>query len=240
MVPHALPLLAATDATELARGTTIAVVALLVLVLVLGVGAFIVLFRRGGNRGRRGTTSQAALDAQAAALLVSLDDRVRDAENEVGFAVAQFGFASARDFTSALTEARLKLTEAFRLAQQRDTAASTADQLRRRNTLQMIALCQKALASLDHFDAVFAERRRTEVGAAQTASELRARLRALRDRLSHVEQQCDEASGRFVEVVLAAAMRQLSQAKAFLLHAEQELDAASPEISPTCAKHGWR
>lgn len=36
MVPNALPLLAATDAAELARGTTIAVVAIVVLVLGLG------------------------------------------------------------------------------------------------------------------------------------------------------------------------------------------------------------
>ncbi|GAA1208331.1 hypothetical protein [Rhodoglobus aureus] len=233
MVPLALPLLAATDAAELARGTTIAVVALLVLVLALGVGAFIVLFRRGGDRGRRGAASQANLDAQAAALLVGLDDRVRDAENEVGFAVAQFGVESARDFDSALAEARLKLTEAFRLGQQRDTATSDAVQLRRRNTLQMIALCDKAFASLDRFDSAFAERRRTEVDAAQTARELRARLGALRDRLSALQDRRAEAAEHYVEVVLAVTTRQLVHVEEFLDHADQELDAVSPEISPT-------
>ena len=232
-MPLTLSLLAATDAAELARGTTIAVVALLVLVLAVGVGAFIVLFRRGGNRGSGGRTSQAALDTRAAALLVNLDDRVRDSENEVGFAVAQFGFESAKDFDSALSDARRKLTEAFRLGQQRDTAAPDADQLRRRNTLQMIALCDQALASLDRFDSAFAERRRTEVDAAQTAHELRTRLAASRNRLLESQHDRAEAAEHYLEVVLASGTQQLLQAEALLDHAKQELDAASPEISST-------
>ena len=232
-MPHALSLLAATDASELARGTMIAVVALIVLALVLGAGAFVVLFRRGGDRGRRGATSQASLDSQAAALLVRLDDRVRDAENEVGFAVAQFGAASVHDFKSALTDAKRQLTEAFRLGQQRDTAASDAEQLHRRTTRQMIALCENALASLDRFDTAFTERRRAEVDAAQTARELREQLNALRDRLSHVQQECADAARRFGKVVLAPAARYVTHAEAFLDNAEQKLDAASPEISST-------
>jgi len=232
-VPHALSLLAATDASELARGTMIAVVALIVLTLVLGAGAFVVLFRRGGDRSRRGATSRASLDSRAAALLVRLDDRVRDAENEVGFAVAQFGAASVHDFNSALTDAKLQLTEAFRLGQQRDTAASAAEQLHRRTTRQMIALCEKALASLDQFDTAFAERRCTEVDAAQTAHALWEQLSALRDRLSHLQQECADAARHFGEVVLAPAARYVTHAEAFLDSAEQKLDAATPEISST-------
>ncbi|MGV8857775.1 hypothetical protein [Rhodoglobus sp.] len=233
MVPVALPLVALTAASELARGTTIAVVALLVLVLGLGIGAFIVLFRRGGDRGIRGSTSQSELDARAAALLVTLDDRVRDAENEVGFAIAQFGVADTHEFGTALTEARLTLTEAFRLGQQRDTAAKDAEQLRRRNTLQMIALCDRALTSLDRFENAFAQRRRTEVDAGHTAQELRAQLRALRDRLSHDQQKLTEAAEHYVAAVLAAPQEQLARADALLTHAERELEEVSAEISPT-------
>jgi len=232
-VPYALPLLAATDAAEIVRGTTIAVVAIVVLVLGLGAGAFVVLFRRGGDRGIRGTASQSGLDSRAATLLVALDDRVREAGNELGFAEAQFGVASTREFDSALRDARQQLTEAFRLGQQRDTAASTADRVRRSLTLQMIALCENAVASLDRFDSAFAERRRTEAGAAGTAYDLRARLRVLRDRQSAITDRRDEASRRYVESVLGATVGQLGQAGTFLGLAEQQLDAASFEISTT-------
>ncbi|EAR24867.1 Putative secreted protein [marine actinobacterium PHSC20C1] len=233
MVPHALPLLAVTDVTELVRGTTIAVAAIVVLVLALGAGAFVVLFRRGGDRGIRGTASQTGLDSRAAALLVALDDRVREAENEVGFAEAQFGVASTRDFDSALNDAREQLTEAFRLGQQRDTEASTADRVRRSLSLQMIALCEKAVATLDHFDTEFTQRRRTEVGAAETANTLRSRLQALRDRQSALEERRSEAAERYVAAAIESMVRQLSQASESLREAEQQLDAASPEISPT-------
>jgi len=232
-VSNALPLLAATDAAEILRGTTIAVVAIVVLVLGLVAGAFVVLFRRGGDRGIRGTASQSGLDSRAAALLVALDDRVRDAENELGFAEAQFGVANTRAFASALSDARQQLTEAFRLGQQRDTAAITADRVRRSLTLQMIALCESAVATLDRFDSAFAERRRTEVGAAETANDLRSRLHVLRDRQSTIADRRDEASERYVESVLGAAVRQLIEGGAFLDLAEQQLDAASPEISTT-------
>ncbi|WP_010203507.1 hypothetical protein [Salinibacterium sp. PAMC 21357] len=233
MVPFDLPLVVATAAVDVARGTTIAIVALLVLVLVLGVAAFVVLFRRGGDRASRGTPSQATLESTAAALLVKLDDRLREAEHEVGFAVAQFGVASARDFGDALTTARLKLTEAFRLGQQRDTAASDAEQLRRRNTLQMVALCNQALASLDRFDSEFAERRRTEVDAGHTASALHTRLGVLRDQLSAVLLQREEATKRYGEAVLTVVTKQLTQAETFLASAEHGVNDASPEISPT-------
>ncbi|MGV8913401.1 MAG: hypothetical protein ACOH14_12380 [Rhodoglobus sp.] len=233
MVPLVLLPMATSDATELARGTTVAIVTLLVLVLALGAGAFIVLFRRGGDRGRRGATTQATLDAKSASLLVSLDDRVRDAENEVGFAIAQFGAANAADFNRALVEARLQLTEAFRLGQQRDTAASDAVHLRRRNTLQMIALCEKSLASLDRYDNAFTERRRTEVDAGQTSHELRAQWGLLRDRLTLREQQNAAASDQYLPTVVAVPARQLTEAAALLARAEHELDDASGKISST-------
>ncbi|QYH35574.1 hypothetical protein [Salinibacterium sp. M195] len=233
MVPDALLLLAATDAVELVRGTTIAVVTLVVVVLAVGVGAFILLFRRGGDRGIRGSSSQTELDAHAAALLVSLDDRVRDSENEVGFAIAQFGAASVQEFTRALTQARQELTEAFRLGQQRDIAVNEADRSRRRTTLQMIALCEKALLLLERFDSDFTERRRTEAAAGGTVIELTQQLSSLREHLVRLQQQQDEAAERYLESVLAVAIRQRENARQLLDNATQHLDVASPEISET-------
>ena len=233
MVPNASPFLAAFDAAEIARSATIAVVALVVLVLGLGIGAFIILFRRGGDRGIRGSGSRPDLDSQAAALLVTLDDRVRDAENEVGFAEAQFGRASASDFDAALARARLQLVEAFRLGQQRDSTASDAGRLHRRTTLQMIALCQTALASLDRFHGAFAQLRRTEVDAAQTVGELRAKLGVLQDRLVHAKRRHEQAAEDYLESALAGAAQQIADGEALVNEIGQQLDVAVSRISPT-------
>ncbi|MBH0129688.1 hypothetical protein [Salinibacterium sp. NK8237] len=233
MVPHALPFLLITDTAELVRGTTIAVITVVVLVVAIGVVAFVVLFRRGGDRGIRGTSSQSALESRTASLLVILDDRVREADNELGFAVAQFGAAAARDFGSALAEARGQLTEAFRLGQQRDDVSATADHARRQLTLQMTALCEKALASLDRFDAAFTERRQNEVVAAETEHELRARLSTVRARQTAVRGAIAESAMSYVESALTAARRQLDAASIALDESEAALDAAAPGISPT-------
>ncbi|CAO1652980.1 TPM domain-containing protein [Salinibacterium sp. NYA9b] len=233
MVPHALPFLVATDTAELLRGTTIAVATVVVLVLAIGVIAFIVLFRRGGDRGIRGTSSQSALESRAASLLVTLDDRVREADYELGFAVAQFGAAASRDFASALAEARGQLTEAFRLGQQRDDVSATADHVRRRITLQMTALCEQALAKLDRFDTAFAERRRSEVGAAETEQQLRARLTAVRLRQTTAQDTVAELATTYVESAVKAARHHLDTASTTLDESETALDAAAPGISPT-------
>ncbi|MBH0116175.1 hypothetical protein I6E52_04890 [Salinibacterium sp. NG253] len=233
MVPHALPLLVATDTAELVRGTTIAVATVVVLVVAIGVVAFVVLFRRGGDRGIRGTSSQTALESRAAGLLVALDDRVREADLELGFAVAQFGAAAARDFGSALAEARGQLTDAFRLGQQRDDVSATADHARRQLTLQMTALCEKALATLDRFDAAFTERRQSEVGAAETEHQLRDRLSALRVRALATRDAVAERAPHYVESALTAPRRQLDAARSALDESETALDAAAPGISPT-------
>ncbi|MEV8253397.1 hypothetical protein AB0O95_05450 [Rhodoglobus sp. NPDC076762] len=232
MLPLALPLLVATDAADLVRGTTIAIVTAVVLLLAVGVIAFIVLFRRGGDRGIRGTASQSTLESRAAGLLVALDDRVREADLELGFAIAQFGADAAREFASALDEARGRLTEAFRLGQQRDATASTADQ-RRRLTLQMTALCEKALASLDQFDASFAARRNSEAAAATVERQLRSELESLRERLATASRQLSTAERDYTDEALTVARRELAASHTELAAAETALDAAAPSISPT-------
>ncbi|QAV70021.1 hypothetical protein ESZ53_05985 [Salinibacterium sp. UTAS2018] len=228
-----LPLVAATDTAEIVRGTTIAVVTIVVLVVAVGVVAFVTLFRRGGDRGIRGTASQSALESRAAGLLVALDDRVREADLELGFAVAQFGADAAHDFTSSLAEARGQLTEAFRLGQQRDDAASTTDQRRRGLTLQMTALCEKALATLDRFDASFAARRQDEVEASATAQQLRAQAVRLLDRLAAGARQLAAAEELYDDDVLTVPRRELAAGRSEIAAAETALDAAAANISPT-------
>lgn len=227
------PLLVATDAAEVLRGTTVAIVAVVLLVLTGGIVAFGALFRRGGDRGIRGTASQSALESRAAGLLVALDDRVREADLELGFAVAQFGTAAARDFAGALAEARRQLTEAFRLGQQRDDSPITDDQRRRSLTLQMTALCEKALAVLETFDATFTERRQNEVGAAATERGLRLHAASVQTRLLAAGALLENAGARYPDDVVTAPRREFAAGQAALTAAESGLDDAGPSISPT-------
>tara|TARA_R110002124_G_scaffold239687_2_gene404870 strand:+ start:4796 stop:6094 length:1299 start_codon:yes stop_codon:yes gene_type:complete len=233
MFPLGLPLLLATDTAEVLRGSAIAVGTVVVLVLAVGVVAFVILFRRGGDRGIRGTAAQSQLESRAAGLLIALDDRVREADLELGFAIAQFGADAARDFATAVSDARGKLTEAFRLGQQRDDAPATADQRRRSLTLQITALCEKALSALEQFDNYFSERRTNEVAAATTERQLRLLALSIREQLTSTEEGLKAASARYSGEVLSAPQRDLAQAQTTLADTENALDAAAASISPT-------
>ena len=60
------------------------------------------------------------LDELANQLLVTTDDAVRDSEQELGFAEAQFGEAEAAPFGDAIVGAKADLKAAFTLRQQLD------------------------------------------------------------------------------------------------------------------------
>ncbi|MBH0008703.1 hypothetical protein [Salinibacterium sp. SWN1162] len=212
-----LPVLVATDTADVVRGTTIAVATVVVLVLAVGVVAFVTLFRRGGDRGIRGTASQSALESRAAGLLVALDDRVREADLELGFAVAQFGADAACDFASALAEARGQLTEAFRLGQQRDDAAG-ARQLAAAEELyddDVLTVPRRELAA-----------GRSEIAAAETALDAAAAnisptgvnavtdtLRGAATALHRAERAAEVTDQAFAELAeAAAAVLQLREA----------------------------
>ena len=100
---------------DLLAGASLAIGTFLVLALIIGVVAFVVLFARRGDSGTaRAGSGIAELSRRAGTLLVRLDDAVREAEGEVGYAVAQFGTERAKPFAASLDDAKGKLAEAFR------------------------------------------------------------------------------------------------------------------------------
>jgi len=233
MVHHTLPFAAAAESTELFRATTIAAVALLILVLAMGVGGFVLLFRRGGDRGIRGRGSQSQLDAQAASALIALDDRVREADLELGFAIAQFGASSTLEFQAVLASARQELAEAFRLGHARETTSRESERVTRANTLQIIALCKKSLSRLDTIETSFAARRHSEVDAGATANSLNSQLATARDRLAQAQAHVTTASTHYVPPALQPLHSPLTRATEYLAQAERQLQSATSAISPS-------
>ena len=68
----------------------------------------------------RERAAQEDLGKQASALLLATDDALRSADQEVGFAQAQFGDAEANPFQKALDDAKAELRQAFLISQQLD------------------------------------------------------------------------------------------------------------------------
>ena len=80
--------------------------------LAVGIG---MLFRNREGAKPSGAAGLPALRTRANVLLVSLDEALAAADNELGFAIAQFGEAKTADYAAAVAKARTMATAAFRL-----------------------------------------------------------------------------------------------------------------------------
>lgn len=230
---------------DVVTGIVLAGVTALVLVGgALAVG-FATLFRRRGDRTVAagspsgsaafgfGSAPLAELSLAAGSALVRMDDAVRAADHELGFAIAQFGAERSREFGQSITVARGKVAEAFRLRQLLDDSTPDGDRQRREWTLQIIALCEQAGAILAQQDAAFAGLRRLEVGAADAIADVRARIAAARTRVEATRVTLARLEAAFSPAVTAGIATNVSSAESSLAEAEAIADDAASDVTVT-------
>lgn len=205
----------------------------------LGVGAFV--YSRIRRRGKGGTVTavpeqmtQKELDRRAGSLLVQLDDSLTTSEQELGFAVAQFGDTATADFTAALASAQAKVTQAFSLKQQLDDAQADSAADQRAWTTQIIQLCEAADTELDAQADAFDALRSIEKNAPEELAAVQAAAYTARGRTdaaaaalailtstysagatSTVTQNLEQAAKLldFVDASAAAAQKAIDEAK---------------------------
>ncbi len=128
------------------------------------------------------------LEALANGLLVQTDDAVRDSDQELGFAQAQFGDEPAVPFTEALAAARADLKGAFTIRQQLDDATPETPAQRREMLEQLVRACRSAQARLDAEQERFEHLRALQQSAPGIIEELPARAGALETRATAAAQ----------------------------------------------------
>jgi hypothetical protein len=171
-------------------------------VVVVGVGgAFAgraIAKRRAKTKVARAVAAdQKALDTQAGTLLVGLDDALKTSEQELGFAQAQFGEDATKDFATALASAQADAKQAFAIQQKLDDAFPETPEDRKTMSQQLIALAQKADATLDAQTAAFDELRQLEKNAPQVLDTVTTTRAGLADRISAAKTKVDGFAARF-------------------------------------------
>jgi predicted nucleic acid-binding Zn-ribbon protein len=169
---------------------------------------------------------------QATGLLLEMDDSLRTAEQEMGFATAQFGSDAVGEYATALTHARQALNRSFTLQQQLDD--STPETLEEQHAMysEIIQLLETADADLDEKAEGFEQLRAIEKNAPQVLDRLSSRRAEAADGperitaeiarlrqtyaapvLDDVDDNDEQASSRlqFVDARLAEARESLSQ-----------------------------
>ena len=213
-----------------------------VLLLLAAIAAIVVLLVR---RARRRSTSrggglaaapvspppvpQEELDRRASRSLIALDDDLTTSDQELGFAVAEFGEREAAPFQQALEGARGRSREAFGLRQQLDDETPETPDQRRAMTERIIALCEEAAHVLQERRAGFDELRKLEQQLPASVPAAGEEHDRLQRRAGEAERSLDTIRGRFGDDAVVAAADDLQQARDLLgltAKALMDVDAA--------------
>jgi uncharacterized membrane protein YgcG len=122
--------------------------------IVIGCGAVLVaLWFRSWRRGRLSAEERdkhtGELARQANKLLVDTDDAVNGAQQELGFAQAEFEEVDTKPFADAIAAAQNELKQAFEVRQQLDDSIPEDQPTKEKMYGEIIAHCQTASAAMD-------------------------------------------------------------------------------------------
>lgn len=191
--------------------------------------------RRRTNAGARAAAKD--LDTRAGSLLVQLDDAVKTSEQELGFAVAQFGEAPTAAFREALEQAKAQVKEAFEIRHRLDSGGSapraqpeTAEE-RRTLTLRIIELCEAADDTLDAQDEAFDALRDLEKNAPALIESVGAEQAALAARLDAAESTVADLRSRFGTPAVDAIDENPGQGRKLAAGAATALEAARAALA---------
>ena len=197
--------------------------------------AAVLLVRGLRARGRRvleaeGRTPE-ALDQRAGLALVQADDVVRQAEDEVGFAEAQFGKSDAAQVARAVSSARQALREAFLLRQKLDDHIPDTESDRTRWNTRIIELCATATRLIETENSSLSERRSVERYAPERLAQLTAGLAETEAALPAARATLNALTRRFSPAAIGAAADAPRATAALLAEARRSADAAADAVS---------
>ena len=188
-------------------GLPIVIVLLLLALVVLGIVFFVRSRRRGSTGGAVAAPAgptQEQLDQRASSLLVQLDDSLKTSEQELGFAVAQFGTEVTTPFSASLATAKSQVADAFTLRQKLDDSIPETPGDRRAMTSRIIELCEAADTELDDQAEAFDELRKLEQNAPKALATVVTDAEAVTERLGTARATLARLQASFSPAALSA------------------------------------
>lgn len=178
----------------------------------------------------------AALQQRANILLVRVDDAIKNAEDELAFAIAQFGDVKSKDFDAALGTAKDQLREAFELQQKLDDAYADTESERRDWSSRIIHLCETARASLEAQESAFAALREQEKNAPENLARVRAAVDALDARMAAANDTFAALSSRYSARALSSISDNIDRAASEHEKASHDADLARDSLEGSAAR----
>ena len=202
------------------------------LLLVGGVIAIAIGVARSSRRNRLAAQQAAQVDAESAARaaqeanrqLLSADEQVRTATDELNYARAQFGLNSTDEFARAIEAGKATVSRGFSAQAQMNSATAPAEQLR-----LATAIMQDLGANMNPLSAIqasFATKRAEQASLPERIAEARERLAEELTDLERAKSELASISTLYPAQMLASLQDNPEQAEALLTSARSALDTA--------------
>ncbi len=183
------------------------------------------------RRARRNARAPLPGRTDAGVALVRADDAVREAADDLAFALAQFGEDRTRDFARALETARADLDKAFALQNRLDDAEPEGENRRKGWAKSIRALADRARETVQTEAARFADLRRSEASAPETLKLIRTQLSSVEARTPTAEKVLAELRKTYVESAVAPVADNLKAAEKAVAAARAAADEADAAIA---------
>jgi hypothetical protein len=209
---------------------------ILLLVVVVGLIVVVLVIRTRNKRRTVAATeaqeaSLADLERTAGGALVTIDDELRTAEQEVGFASAQFGPDAAKPFADAVQAAQREVRKAFTIRQQLDDEIPDTPQQRAEWANQIIVICERAHAAIEEQTEAFDQLRSLEDGIEDAAASLAQAVAAAPASVGAAAAALDRVRARYTGRTLATVANNVDQAHQVLAFATERSNAATASIA---------
>ncbi|WP_181433271.1 TPM domain-containing protein [Curtobacterium sp. MCLR17_055] len=209
---------------------------ILLLVVVVGLIVVVLVIRTRNKRRTAAATeaqeaSLADLERTAGGALVTIDDELRTAEQEVGFASAQFGPDAAKPFADAVQAAQREVRKAFTIRQQLDDEIPDTPQQRAEWANQIIVICERAHAAIEEQTEAFDQLRSLEDGIEDAAASLAQAVAAAPASVGAAAAALDRVRARYTGRTLATVANNVDQAHQVLAFATERSNAATASIA---------
>ncbi|WP_181421270.1 YgcG family protein [Curtobacterium sp. MCSS17_011] len=209
---------------------------ILLLVVVVGLIVVVIVIRTRNKRRTAAATkaqeaSLADLERTAGGALVTIDDELRTAEQEVGFASAQFGADAAKPFADAVQAAQREVRKAFTIRQQLDDEIPDTPQQRAEWANQIMVICERAHAAIEEQTEAFDQLRSLEDGIEDAAASLAQAVAAAPASVGAAAAALDRVRARYTGRTLATVANNVDQAHQVLAFATERSNAATASIA---------
>ena len=212
------------------------------LLLVGGVIAIAIWVARSSRRNRLAAQQAAQVDAESAARaaqdanrqLLSADEQVRTATDELNYARAQFGLNSTDEFARAIEAGKAAVSRGFSAQAQMNSATAPAEQLRLATAIMRDLGAN--MNPLSTIQASFATKRAEQASLPERIAEARERLAEELADLERAKSELASISSLYPAQMLASLQDNPEQATALLTSARSALDTAEAS-APTDRAH---